>query len=106
MFFALYTGQMFIPEKPKDKEIEVYKEKITSLRNTIYKLQIEVVGLKKRLRQSLQMEEHIISVIVKLKDNYVRALSKISDIEKQYKLNDLWEFSMNPQIEEDDVYED
>lgn len=108
MFIALYTGQMFIPDKPKDEVIEKYERKITNLRNIIYKLQLEVAGLKKRLRQSLQMEEHIISVIIKLKDNYIKAVTKITDIEKDYKLNELWEFSMNPIIDlgdEDDTEE-
>ena len=108
MFIALYTGQMFIPDKPKEEVIEKYERKITNLRNIIYKLQLEVAGLKKRLRQSLQMEEHIISVIIKLKDNYIKAVTKITDIEKDYKLNELWEFSMNPIIDlwdEDDTEE-
>ena len=108
MFFALYTSQMFIPDKPKEEVIEKYEKKIRNLRNIIYKLQLEVAGLKKRLRQSLQMEEHIISVIIKLKDNYIKAVTKITDIEKDYKLNELWEFSMNPIIDlgdEDDTEE-
>lgn len=108
IFFALYTGQMFIPDKPKEEVIDKYERKITKLRNIIYKLQLEVSGMKKRLRQSLQMEEHIISVIIKLKDNYIKAVTKITDIEKQFKLDELWEFAMNPKIEledEDDTEE-
>lgn len=106
MFFALYTGQMFIPEKPKDEEIIKYEHKITHLRDVVYKQQLEINGLKKRLRQSLQMEEHIISVIIKLKDNFIKAVTKITDIEKQFKLDELWEFLMNPKIELEDEDED
>ena len=52
------------------------------------------------------MEEHIIAVVIKLKDNYIKAVTKISDIEKEFELNELWEFSMNPKIEMEDEDED
>lgn len=106
MLFALYTGDLLVPNSVKAVEDEQHKKSISQLRKTIYQLQCEVSGLKRRLRKALQMEEHIIAVVIKLKDNYIKAVTKISDIEKEFELNELWEFSMNPKIEMEDEDED
>jgi len=104
MFIALYTGQLELPEESTEiaRLEELHKTQMQKYKDKIAQQHLEIVGLRKRLKKALDLENEIIKVMAKLKDNYVSALEKITQLEERYDLNEMFEFYTNPRPEEEE----